>query len=117
MPWRVPRKHRSEAATRLQRRTQNAATENVVLTGDRRDDVPVGRVLTKDPEQPHHRRHDKVGPTCVVGRWSILRMWECCKFQMQTSLLPSVCCAFLGCQLEKAVDEPNLSKKIISATR
>src|SRR6516162_6779190 len=33
---------------------------------------------------------------------------------MQTSLLPSVCRAFLGCQLEKAVDEPNLSKKIIS---
>ena len=33
---------------------------------------------------------------------------------MQTSLLPSVCRAFLGSQLEKAVDEPNLSKKIIS---
>ena len=33
---------------------------------------------------------------------------------MQTSLLPSVCRAFLGCQLEKAVDELNLSKKIIS---
>src|SRR5215469_5935376 len=33
---------------------------------------------------------------------------------MQTSLLPRVCRAFLGCQFEKAVDEPNLSKKIIS---
>jgi len=33
---------------------------------------------------------------------------------MQTSLLPSVCRAFLGGQLEKALDEPNLSKKIIS---
>src|ERR1039457_7221404 len=33
---------------------------------------------------------------------------------MQTSLSPSVCGAFLGCQLEKAVDELNLSKKIIS---
>ena len=33
---------------------------------------------------------------------------------MPTSLLPSVCRAFLGCQLEKAVDEPNLWKKIIS---
>src|SRR5271167_3634199 len=32
---------------------------------------------------------------------------------MQTSLSPSVCRAFLGCQLEKAVDELNLSKKII----
>jgi len=28
--------------------------------------------------------------------------------------LPSVGRAFLGCPLEKAVDEPNLSKKIIS---
>jgi hypothetical protein len=35
-------------------------------------------------------------------------------FKMQTSLLPSVCRAFLGCQLEKAVGEPNLSRKIIS---
>jgi hypothetical protein len=33
---------------------------------------------------------------------------------MQTSLSPSVCCAFLGCQIEKAVDELNLSKKVIS---
>src|ERR1022692_2948159 len=32
---------------------------------------------------------------------------------MQTSLSPSVCRAFLGCQIEKAVDELNLSKKII----
>src|SRR5580704_12451520 len=32
---------------------------------------------------------------------------------MQTSLSPSVCRAFLGCQVEKAVDELNL-KKIIS---
>src|ERR1035441_2268958 len=39
---------------------------------------------------------------------------ECCKFQMQTSLSPSVCRAFLGCQVEKVVDELNLSKKIIS---
>src|ERR1035441_7848855 len=39
---------------------------------------------------------------------------ECCKFQMQTSLSPSVCRAFLGCQIEKVVDELNLSKKIIS---
>jgi hypothetical protein len=38
----------------------------------------------------------------------------CCKFQKQTSLLPSVCRAFLGCQGEKAVDKLNLSKKIIS---
>src|SRR5215469_8203870 len=33
---------------------------------------------------------------------------------MQTSLLPRVCRAFLGCQFEKAVDELILSKKIIS---
>src|ERR1035437_836603 len=33
---------------------------------------------------------------------------------MQTSLSPSVCRAFLGCQIEKAVDELNLSKKIVS---
>jgi hypothetical protein len=33
---------------------------------------------------------------------------------MQTSLSPSVCRAFLGCQIEKAVDELNLPKKIIS---
>ena len=38
----------------------------------------------------------------------------CCKFQMQTSLLPSVCRAFLGCQIEEIVDELNLTKKIIS---
>src|SRR5271169_6682560 len=33
---------------------------------------------------------------------------------MQTSLSPSVCGAFLGCQVEKGVDELNLTKKIIS---
>src|SRR5580704_7205040 len=33
---------------------------------------------------------------------------------MQTSLSPSVCRVFLGCQVEKAVDELNLTKKIIS---
>jgi hypothetical protein len=33
---------------------------------------------------------------------------------MQTSLSPSVCRAFLGCQIEKAVDELNLTKEIIS---
>src|ERR1022692_1524933 len=33
---------------------------------------------------------------------------------MQTSLSPSVSRAFLGCQIEKAVDELNLTKKIIS---
>src|ERR1035437_6323120 len=33
---------------------------------------------------------------------------------MQTSLSPSVCRAFLGCQIEKAADELNLTKKIIS---
>src|ERR1035438_7056052 len=33
---------------------------------------------------------------------------------MQTDLSPSVCRAFLGCQIEKAVDELNLPKKIIS---
>ena len=33
---------------------------------------------------------------------------------MQTSLSPSVCRAFLGCQIEEIVDELNLSKKIIS---
>jgi hypothetical protein len=33
---------------------------------------------------------------------------------MQTSLSPSVCGAFLSCQIEKAVDELNLTKKIIS---
>jgi hypothetical protein len=33
---------------------------------------------------------------------------------MQTSLSPSVCRAFLGCQIEKIVDELNLTKKIIS---
>src|SRR5208283_706801 len=34
-----------------------------------------------------------------------------CKFQKHTSLSPSVCRAFLGCQIEKAVDELNLTKK------
>src|ERR1700693_3368595 len=33
---------------------------------------------------------------------------------MQTSLSPSGCRAFSGCQLEKVVDELNLSKKVIS---
>src|SRR5450756_462318 len=33
---------------------------------------------------------------------------------MQTSSSPSVCRAFLGCQVEKVVDELNLSKKVIS---
>src|SRR5450759_5215644 len=33
---------------------------------------------------------------------------------MQTSLSPSGCRAFLGCQVEKAVDELNLAKNIIS---
>src|SRR5271169_4455823 len=33
---------------------------------------------------------------------------------MDTRLSPSVCRAFLGCQIEEAVDELNLSKKIIS---
>src|ERR1035438_115515 len=33
---------------------------------------------------------------------------------MPTSLSSSVCCAFLGCQLEKVVDELNLTKNIIS---
>jgi hypothetical protein len=33
---------------------------------------------------------------------------------MQTSLSPSVCRAFLGCHVKKAVDEVNLKKKIIS---
>src|ERR1019366_8154774 len=33
---------------------------------------------------------------------------------MQTSLSPSVCSTFLGCQIEKAVDELNLPKKVIS---
>src|ERR1035437_5231998 len=33
---------------------------------------------------------------------------------MQTSLSPSVCRAFLRCQIEKVVDELNLTKKIIS---
>src|ERR1035441_4249924 len=33
---------------------------------------------------------------------------------MQTNLSPSVCRAFLGCQIEKVVDELNLTKKIIS---
>ena len=39
---------------------------------------------------------------------------EVCKFQMPTSSSPIVFRAFLGCQLEKAVHELNLSKKIIS---
>src|ERR1022692_383566 len=33
---------------------------------------------------------------------------------MRTSLSPSVCRAFSGCQIEKAVDELNLAKKIVS---
>src|SRR5271157_181241 len=33
---------------------------------------------------------------------------------MQTSLSPSVCRAFLGCQIEEVVDELNLTNKIIS---
>ena len=38
----------------------------------------------------------------------------CCKFQMQILLSPSVCRAFLDWQIEEAVDELNLIKKIIS---
>ena len=34
---------------------------------------------------------------------------------METSLSPSVCRAFLGCQIEKTVDELNLPNKIISS--
>src|SRR5208283_930006 len=34
--------------------------------------------------------------------------------QMQTRVSSSTCRAFLGCQVEKAVDELNLTKKIIS---
>src|SRR5271170_7277487 len=34
---------------------------------------------------------------------------------MQTSLSPSVCRVFLGCQVEKAVDQLNLPQKIISS--
>src|ERR1035441_4960737 len=33
---------------------------------------------------------------------------------MQTSLSPTVCRAFLGCQIEKAVEDLNVTKKIIS---
>ncbi len=33
---------------------------------------------------------------------------------MQTSLAPTVCSAFLSCQIEKTVDELNLPKKIPS---
>src|ERR1035441_509376 len=33
---------------------------------------------------------------------------------MQTSLSPSVCRAFSGCQIEKAVDVLNLAKKVVS---
>src|SRR5208283_2779187 len=33
---------------------------------------------------------------------------------MQTSLSPSICRAFLCCQVEEAVDELNLAKKIVS---
>src|ERR1022692_497975 len=32
---------------------------------------------------------------------------------MQTSLSPSVCRAFSGCQIKKAVDELNLAKKVV----
>ena len=49
-----------------------------------------------------------------VSRVRLLFSRLCCKFQKQTSLLPSVCRAFSGCQGEKAVDELNLSKEIIS---
>ncbi len=35
---------------------------------------------------------------------------------MQTGLPPSVCRAFLRCQIEKAVDELNLAKKVVSCT-
>ena len=41
-------------------------------------------------------------------------MGSVAKIQMQTSLLPSVCRAFLDWQIEKTVDELNLPKKIIS---
>ena len=44
----------------------------------------------------------------------ICRKGQCCNFQMQTALSPRVCRAFLGYQVEKAVDELNLPKKIIS---
>src|SRR3984957_11661384 len=33
---------------------------------------------------------------------------------MQTSLSPSVCRAFLRCQIEKPVDELNLAKQVVS---
>ena len=33
---------------------------------------------------------------------------------MQASLSPSVCRVFSGCQIEKAVDELNLAKKVVS---
>jgi hypothetical protein len=33
---------------------------------------------------------------------------------MQPALSPSVCCLSSGCQIEKAVDELNLMKKIVS---
>jgi len=45
---------------------------------------------------------------------SLTRKAVVLQVSMQTGWLPSVCRACLGCQLEKAVDELNLSKKIIS---
>ena len=35
-------------------------------------------------------------------------------FKMQPALSSGVCRAFLGCQIEKAVDELNLAKKVVS---
>src|SRR5271156_3687012 len=53
-------------------------------------------------------------PSFTSTRALPIRDGSVASFKMQTSLSPSVCRGFLGCQVEKAVDELNLTKKIIS---
>src|SRR5271156_6698881 len=53
-------------------------------------------------------------PSFTSTRALPIRDGSVASFKMQTSLSPSVCRAFLGCQVEKAVDELDLTKKIIS---
>src|SRR5450755_3125090 len=38
----------------------------------------------------------------------------CCNFKIWTGFSSSICCLVSGCQIEKAVDELNLAKKVVS---
>ena len=78
---------------------------HVVGLGDAMDDV-IGPMVNKKVRVQVVRRAS--GPL----RFRDIELDE--YFQMQTSLSPSACRVFLGCQIEEVVDELNLSKKIIS---